>query len=191
MPSSILLTKDCNRQIVACLAKCDRLDSSCSRGIIPVPSVAVFAAMDLVQNWCCGSPCPKPRDKIKSDNEFKDENYSKSEAIKVKNLRRSDGEKDLIEAMTIDNRYLLSTAFSDEKCTEKDEVSTVATLCNSCQMLNKTASTIVRCLGNGIDKSSLTAQRYCTQEFLQIQTVVENQLHSKIPHVMIRVIYFL
>ena len=165
LPHSILLTKNCNKQIVACLAKCNRLDSSCSRGVIPVPSVAVFAAMDLVQNWCCGSPCPKTLDKDTKNND--DDKYSKLEAIKLNNLRHSNGKSRLSEAITMDNRYLLSTAFSDEKCTAKDEVSTIATMCNSCQMLNKTASTIVRCLGNDIDQSNSINEQYCSQEYFE------------------------
>ena len=165
LPNSILLTKNCNKQIVACLAKCNRLDSSCSRGVIPVPSVAVFAAMDLVQNWCCGSPCPKTLDKDTKNND--DDKYSKLEAIKLNNLRHSNGKSRLSEAITMDNRYLLSTAFSDEKCTAKDEVSTIATMCNSCEMLNKTASTIVRCLGTDVDHSNSITAQYCSQEFYE------------------------
>ena len=69
--------------------------------------------------------------------------------IKIQNLRHQNNNEKLFvsEATIVENKYLLSTAFSDEKCTEEDEVSTIATLCNSCQMVNKTASTIVRCLG--------------------------------------------
>ena len=166
LPNSILLTKDCNKEIVACLAACDKFDSSCSRGIIPVPSIAVFAAMDLVQNWCCGSRCPKTTGGNKNNNNDEDEKQQFNEVIKIQNLRHQNNNEKLFvsEATIVENKYLLSTAFSDEKCTEKDEVSTIATLCNSYQMVNKTASTIVRCLGVD-ENNNNNAKPYCSQEF--------------------------
>ena len=158
LPNSILLTKDCNREIVECLAACNKMDGSCTRGIIPVPSVAVYAAMDLVQNWCCGSRCPQPNNVVLGD---KKENFLKIMKIKRNNLRHSEKvvkTKESIASSVNENKYLLSSAFSDEKCTAKDEVSTVATLCNACEKMNETASTIIRCLG-------ADGNAYCSQEF--------------------------
>ena len=34
-------------------------------------------------------------------------------------------------------------------------------------MLNKTASTIVRCLGNDIDQSNSINEQYCSQEYFE------------------------
>jgi len=50
-------TKGCNAEIVACLAKCKDADVSCTDSLLPVPASAVWAAMDIVEGWCCGSPC--------------------------------------------------------------------------------------------------------------------------------------
>ena len=51
--------KTCNKRIVDCLAKCSHLDTSCHLHGIPVPAGGVEVAMDIVEDWCCGSPCPK------------------------------------------------------------------------------------------------------------------------------------
>jgi hypothetical protein len=53
-------TAGCNKMIVDCLAACDALDMSCLEALdVPVAAGAVWAAMDLVEDWCCGSPCDK------------------------------------------------------------------------------------------------------------------------------------
>ena len=58
-PKSMNKTRHCNRQIVECLNKCSGLDVSCTHGGIGVPADVVWAAMNLVEDWCCGHPCPK------------------------------------------------------------------------------------------------------------------------------------
>jgi hypothetical protein len=64
IPASINKTRLCNRKIVECLDKCSGLDFSCKRGAIGVPADVVWAAMDLVEDWCCGHPCPKSDDAV-------------------------------------------------------------------------------------------------------------------------------
>jgi hypothetical protein len=59
-PESVNRTRPCNRQIVECLNACSGLDFSCKRGAVGVSADLVWAAMDLVEDWCCGHPCPKP-----------------------------------------------------------------------------------------------------------------------------------
>lgn len=64
LPESINKTRLCNRKIVECLDTCSGLDFSCKRGFVGVPADVVWAAMDLVEDWCCGHPCPKPDDAV-------------------------------------------------------------------------------------------------------------------------------
>jgi len=59
LPESLNKVRHCNREIVECLDTCSGLDVSCTRGIVGVPTDVVWAAMDLVEDWCCGERCPK------------------------------------------------------------------------------------------------------------------------------------
>ena len=49
--------KKCNKEIVNCLSKCNSLSLTCTLNYIPVPSGTIELAMDIVEDWCCGSPC--------------------------------------------------------------------------------------------------------------------------------------
>jgi hypothetical protein len=48
----------CNKAIVDCLAQCDKLSATCTLDGVPVPAGAIEAAMDIVEDWCCGERCP-------------------------------------------------------------------------------------------------------------------------------------
>ena len=51
---------DCNRHIVKCLDACSSAKPWCRDGLdIPIPNKVIADAMDLVEDWCCGGPCPK------------------------------------------------------------------------------------------------------------------------------------
>eukprot|EP00040_Diaphanoeca_grandis_P021590 m.115177 g.115177 ORF g.115177 m.115177 type:complete len:139 (-) comp28403_c1_seq1:512-928(-) len=50
----------CNTQIVDCLSKCDVASVTCTIDGVPVPAGGIEAAMDIVEDWCCGSPCKQP-----------------------------------------------------------------------------------------------------------------------------------
>ena len=56
-PAGLNATRSCNRRIVECLDGCSGIGGGCHRGFIPVPTDVVWAAMDLVEGWCCGNPC--------------------------------------------------------------------------------------------------------------------------------------
>mmetsp|Transcript_80039 Transcript_80039/g.222658 ORF Transcript_80039/g.222658 Transcript_80039/m.222658 type:complete len:145 (+) Transcript_80039:73-507(+) len=47
----------CNRMIVECLSACDKMSLTCTLDGVPVPAGGIEAAMDIVEDWCCGSPC--------------------------------------------------------------------------------------------------------------------------------------
>tara|TARA_B100000287_G_C20571722_1_gene756812 strand:- start:73 stop:444 length:372 start_codon:yes stop_codon:yes gene_type:complete len=49
--------KSCNKEIVNCLKKCNPLSLTCTLDFIPVPAGTIELAMDIVEDWCCGSPC--------------------------------------------------------------------------------------------------------------------------------------
>ena len=49
--------KSCNKEIVDCLSKCNPLSLTCSLYFIPVPASTIEIAMDIVEDWCCGTPC--------------------------------------------------------------------------------------------------------------------------------------
>jgi hypothetical protein len=48
---------NCNTEIVDCLSHCNYLSLTCSNGKIPVLSGEIELVMDIVKDWCCGSPC--------------------------------------------------------------------------------------------------------------------------------------
>lgn len=53
---------DCNTAIVTCLDACsgDNVSKWCRDSLdIPISSRVIADAMDLVEGWCCGGPCPK------------------------------------------------------------------------------------------------------------------------------------
>ena len=49
--------KSCNKEIVNCLKNCNPLSLTCSLDFVPVPASTIEIAMDIVEDWCCGSPC--------------------------------------------------------------------------------------------------------------------------------------
>jgi len=49
--------RDCNKKIVACLSACNPASLTCTLDDVPVPAGGIEAAMDIVEDWCCGSPC--------------------------------------------------------------------------------------------------------------------------------------
>ena len=49
---------NCNKEIVKCLSKCNPLSLTCTFYDVPVIPISVETAMDIVDDWCCGSPCP-------------------------------------------------------------------------------------------------------------------------------------
>ena len=56
---------DCNTAIVTCLDACsgDKVSKWCRDGLdIPISNRVIADAMDLVEGWCCGGPCPKAGD---------------------------------------------------------------------------------------------------------------------------------
>ena len=50
-------TSACNTVIIQCLRDCNPLSLSCTRYGIPVPAGMIEIGMDIVKDWCCGSPC--------------------------------------------------------------------------------------------------------------------------------------
>jgi hypothetical protein len=48
----------CNTNLVDCLSNCNPLSATCTLHGVPVPAGGIEAAMGIVENWCCGSPCP-------------------------------------------------------------------------------------------------------------------------------------
>lgn len=53
------LQENCNKEIVNCLSKCNPLSLTCTINDLPIISSEIRLAMDIVENWCCGEPCPK------------------------------------------------------------------------------------------------------------------------------------
>jgi len=49
--------KFCNKIIVDCLKKCNPLSLTCTLDYIPIPKDTIEIAMDIIEDWCCGSPC--------------------------------------------------------------------------------------------------------------------------------------
>lgn len=47
----------CNTAIVDCLSYCDDFDNTCKYDGITVYPFIIADAMNIVINWCCGSPC--------------------------------------------------------------------------------------------------------------------------------------
>jgi len=50
---------NCNPTIVDCLSHCNPLSLTCTNEGFPIPAGEIEAAMDIVNEWCCGTPCPK------------------------------------------------------------------------------------------------------------------------------------
>ena len=50
---------NCNKEIVDCLSKCDPLSLTCTFDGIPTMAGEIEMGMGVVENWCCGSACPK------------------------------------------------------------------------------------------------------------------------------------
>ena len=53
------LQKNCNKEIVDCLSKCDHFSLTCTFDGIPTPAGEIELAMSIVDNWCCGTQCLK------------------------------------------------------------------------------------------------------------------------------------
>ena len=51
------LQHNCNRDIIACLSKCNPFSLSCTFGLIPIPAEDIEIGMSLVDNRCCSSKC--------------------------------------------------------------------------------------------------------------------------------------
>jgi len=49
--------KNCNNEIVDCLSKCDPFSTTCTIDYIPILAGEIQLGMDVVKEWCCGSPC--------------------------------------------------------------------------------------------------------------------------------------
>ena len=49
--------KSCNKKIVNCLKDCNPLSLTCTLDFIPVPAGTIEIAMDIIEDWCCGTPC--------------------------------------------------------------------------------------------------------------------------------------
>jgi len=49
--------KNCNKEIVNCLKNCNPLSLTCTINYLPVPAGIIESAMNIVETWCCGSPC--------------------------------------------------------------------------------------------------------------------------------------
>ena len=50
-------TSSCNRAIVECLHDCHPFSVTCTRDGLPFIAGTIEIAMNIVENWCCGSPC--------------------------------------------------------------------------------------------------------------------------------------
>ena len=51
---------DCNTLVIKCLDACSSDKPWCRDKLdIPVSNKVIADAMDLVEGWCCGGPCPK------------------------------------------------------------------------------------------------------------------------------------
>ena len=55
------LQQNCNNEIVDCLSKCDPLSLTCTFDGIPSIAGEIELGMGIVENWCCGTPCSKPK----------------------------------------------------------------------------------------------------------------------------------
>ena len=51
------LQHNCNHEIVECLSKCNHLSLTCTFDGIPVIASEIELAMDIIDNWCCGTKC--------------------------------------------------------------------------------------------------------------------------------------
>jgi len=49
--------QDCNTEIVDCLSKCNPASITCTYDGIPTMAGEIEFAMDIVEDWCCGSKC--------------------------------------------------------------------------------------------------------------------------------------
>tara|TARA_B100001093_G_scaffold504906_1_gene561380 strand:- start:818 stop:1252 length:435 start_codon:yes stop_codon:yes gene_type:complete len=50
---------NCNNEIVNCLSKCNPLSLTCTFDDIPILASEIEFAMNIINNWCCGSKCPQ------------------------------------------------------------------------------------------------------------------------------------
>ena len=48
----------CNTNLVNCLSRCNPLSLTCTLHDIPFPAGIIEGAMEIVDHWCCGKPCP-------------------------------------------------------------------------------------------------------------------------------------
>lgn len=58
IPTELLSTRECNRDMIRCLSNCNAVSAGCTQGTLIIPPAMILAAMGLVENWCCGMPCP-------------------------------------------------------------------------------------------------------------------------------------
>ena len=153
-PSSILKTSGCNKMIVDCLSQCNHFDHSCTNGILPVPAGVVWAAMNLVQGWCCGEKCPK-------------QTSLRGEAPELPFL------EDIMEdepAGQNGDPFLVSTSFLGDSC-DKPQASKLAERCNTCSVVNNTASSMVSCSKGGSCSQGLYDNVECGGDPISTQDV--------------------
>ena len=55
------LQQACNNKIVDCLSKCNPFSLTCTYDDISIPAGTIEVAMDIIDEWCCGSECPAQR----------------------------------------------------------------------------------------------------------------------------------
>lgn len=48
---------NCNKEIVKCLSYCNQMSITCTIDKIPVIPFIVKTAMNIIEDWCCGTPC--------------------------------------------------------------------------------------------------------------------------------------
>jgi hypothetical protein len=51
--------KPCNSELVNCLSKCNPFSLTCTIDEIPIIPFTIKTAMNIIDDWCCGSPCLK------------------------------------------------------------------------------------------------------------------------------------
>ena len=52
------LQSNCNTEIVDCLSKCDPISLTCTIHDFPILPSEIELSMHIIEDWCCGEPCP-------------------------------------------------------------------------------------------------------------------------------------
>ena len=53
------LKYNCNTEIVKCLSNCNPASLTCTIYDLPILPSEIELGMHIVEDWCCGEPCPK------------------------------------------------------------------------------------------------------------------------------------